>query len=186
MTTAETGSPEPSMEEILSSIRQLIATESDSKRKPPFTEEQEDILDLTVLLPDEACSSPKENAKKMTSEGRKGMRLPSWAENIKEPIPSAPKKESVDSKNELFLSQAAAEETAKALQALTQLNGAGAFSSKSPLDGQAIEHQLREILRPLLKEWLDANLPVLVRWIVNEQIEKIMEQKGLFASRTKK
>jgi Uncharacterized protein conserved in bacteria len=45
---------------------------------------------------------------------------------------------------------------------------------------------LREILKPLLKEWLDANLPVLVRWIVNEQIEKIMEQKGLFAPASKK
>lgn len=186
MTTADKGSPEPSMEEILSSIRQLIATESDSKRKPPFTEEQEDILDLTVLLPDEACSPTKEKAKKMEAEGRKGMRLPSWAENIKDPIPSPSKKESADQKTELFLSQAAAEETAKALQALTQLNGATSSSAKSPLDGQAIEQQLREILRPLLKEWLDANLPVLVRWIVNEQIEKIMEQKGLFTGKTKK
>lgn len=186
MKPTEKGSPEPSMEEILSSIRQLIATESDPKGKPLLIEEQDDILDLTNLLPEEACSPAKQKAKTMATEGRKGMRLPSWAENIKEPIPSPSKKEGV-SKDDLFLSRAAAEETAKALEALTQLKGgASAGSAKSSLDGQAIEQQLRELLRPLLKEWLDANLPVLVRWIVNEQIEKIMEQKGLFAPSSKK
>jgi hypothetical protein len=71
MTTPEKGAPEPSMEEILSSIRQLIATDSDPKSRPPIIEGDEDILDLTNLLPDEACSSTNTKAKKLAAQGKR-------------------------------------------------------------------------------------------------------------------
>ena len=35
---------------------------------------------------------------------------------------------------------------------------------------------VRQILKPLLKEWLDTHLPALVRGIVTEQVEKIVQQ----------
>lgn len=191
MTTAK-DTQDPSMDEILSSIRQLIATES--KRKPPSVPKKtsEDILDLTNLLPDEACSAARPKEKKEEEPAsKKGMRLPAWAENIKMPFPTEAQKTGHSRKEDLFLSRAAAEETARAIHNLTQAvrQQDTSFSlPSSPLkevDNQALERQVRELLRPLLKEWLDTNLPVLVKWIVNEQIEKLMHQYGLFSASKK-
>lgn len=50
------------------------------------------------------------------------------------------------------------------------------FSSKD-LGQSTVEGLMRELLRPMLKDWLDAHLPSLVKWIVTEQIEKIIQEK---------
>lgn len=48
-----------------------------------------------------------------------------------------------------------------------------------------VENLMREMLRPLLKEWLDAHLPSLVKWLVTEQIEKMLqEQLGVSPKRS--
>lgn len=41
--------------------------------------------------------------------------------------------------------------------------------------GYSVEGLMRELLKPMLKEWLDAYLPSLVKWIVTEQIEKMLQ-----------
>lgn len=43
---------------------------------------------------------------------------------------------------------------------------------------QTVEGLMREMLRPMLKDWLDAHLPSLVKWIVTEQIEKMMKESS--------
>ena len=40
-----------------------------------------------------------------------------------------------------------------------------------------LDELMKEMLRPMLKDWLDARLPSLVKWIVTEQIEKILQQQ---------
>lgn len=42
-----------------------------------------------------------------------------------------------------------------------------------------LENLMRELLKPMLKEWLDANLPSIVKWLVTEQIEKMLQAQGL-------
>ena len=44
------------------------------------------------------------------------------------------------------------------------------------MGGKTVESLVRETLKPLLKEWLDRNLPTLVRWVVHEQVEKMVHQ----------
>lgn len=181
--------PEPSMDEILASIRKLIANDSTHENSPPQQETaEEDILDLTHCLSDEtseeASSSTRDIEQKIGASEKKTMRLPSWAENIKTPFPCEPRKEaSLNNKgDDLFVSHSTASETAQALHTLTQLaqeKDKLSTSSLRGIDGQLIEHQLREILKPLLKEWLDSNLPLLTRWVVSEQVEKIVKQYGL-------
>lgn len=39
-----------------------------------------------------------------------------------------------------------------------------------------VDDLMRELLRPLLKDWLDAHLPSLVKSLVLEQIEKVLQQ----------
>jgi cell pole-organizing protein PopZ len=42
---------------------------------------------------------------------------------------------------------------------------------------QTIDELMREMLRPLLKEWLDSHLPSLVKWLVAEKIEQMIREK---------
>ena len=42
-----------------------------------------------------------------------------------------------------------------------------------PASGQPIEDMTRELLRGMLKHWLDANLPALVEGLVREEIERV-------------
>ncbi|MFN7709812.1 MAG: DUF2497 domain-containing protein [Holosporales bacterium] len=83
-----------------------------------------------------------------------------------------------------MLDQATVSETVAAFsslkEALTQfeqkkehLVATGEFSKMT------IEQVVREMLRPMLKEWLDAHLPSLVKWLVAEQIEKMLQEQGI-------
>ena len=48
---------------------------------------------------------------------------------------------------------------------------ANAFLSRG--EGSTVEELVQEMLRPMLKGWLDTNLPVLVEKLVSEEIERI-------------
>ncbi len=54
-------------------------------------------------------------------------------------------------------------------------------STTGEFNKMTIEQVVREMLRPMLKEWLDAHLPSLVKWLVAEQIEKMLQQQGITA-----
>ncbi len=42
-----------------------------------------------------------------------------------------------------------------------------------PRDGRTLEDVVRELLRPLLKQWLDTNLPGIVEAQVKAEVERI-------------
>ncbi len=46
-----------------------------------------------------------------------------------------------------------------------------------PAGGQPIEDLTRELLRGMLKQWLDANLPALVERLVREEIERVARRR---------
>ncbi len=164
---------EPSMDEILASIRHIISGDSQEEKKDPLgLRDSDDILDLTEVLPE--VSQKMENLET-------GMKvdLPLKASNCQKNETARPLKEP-DPFTEPLVSSATISEAAQALHSLNK------FASESPrcpdprlnegMGGQTVENLVREILRPLLKEWLDANLPTLVRWVVNEQVERIVRQ----------
>jgi cell pole-organizing protein PopZ len=45
--------------------------------------------------------------------------------------------------------------------------------------GLTLEDLVREELRPLLKAWLDSNLPALVERIVRAEIQRVIERTGV-------
>lgn len=60
--------------------------------------------------------------------------------------------------------------TASAVQgAMARLNGVGAMA----VGGQTVESVIRELLRPMLKDWLDENLPSMVERLVEKEISRI-------------
>jgi cell pole-organizing protein PopZ len=42
-----------------------------------------------------------------------------------------------------------------------------------PAEGRTLEDVVRELLRPLLKQWLDDNLPGIVETAVQAEVERI-------------
>jgi uncharacterized protein len=65
---------------------------------------------------------------------------------------------------------AASRQSLAALSALRQREAA-------PADGGALEAVVRDMLRPILKDWLDENLPQIVEELVTREISRITGRK---------
>ncbi len=145
-------STETSMEDILSSIKRIIAEEGDGPvsrvRKPvrtPAPVYDEDDEDEVLELKD-AVSDP----------------LPPRAAAA--PVAPAPQPE-VDP---TILSARAAEASRGALEALSRM----VVKPEAP-GADSLEALVREMLRPMLSDWLDAKLPAIVEAMVAREIARI-------------
>jgi len=153
-------SSEPSMDEILASIRQVISGEPEAK-KP--ANKDADILDLTEALPEER---------------KRGVSVSSHHEFQREAY--------IARKNALTDTVISQNVITESMQAFGPLHKLAQDLPKTPepclnegIGGKTTEALMREILTPLLKEWLDKNLPSVVRWVVGEQVEKITRRLGV-------
>jgi cell pole-organizing protein PopZ len=148
-------SAEPSMEDILSSIKRIIAEEGDvsasarARRaaKPAAApdspteaeeEERDEVLELSDPVP-----TPRPDAK-LTSQGRR----------------------------EQILSEQAAQASRGALESLSRLVVKPEVTGSDTLQGL-----VESMLRPMLRDWLDAHLPELVEKMVAREITRITGQE---------
>jgi cell pole-organizing protein PopZ len=162
------GQHEPSMEEILASIRRIIAEDGEQPDAPAPTvaaaqpapaAKGEEILELTEVVQEEhAAPDPPELAP-----------VAAAPEPERPPVPA-------DDPDRLVSDAAAA----ASLAALAQVHQLGPRNDQRMSDipmgeGQrTIEDMVREMLRPLLKEWLDSNLPHLVERVVQEEVSRLV------------
>jgi len=155
---------EPSMEEILSSIRRILSTEEGVKtvgeKIPSDAIEQvvsqpidEDVMDLT---PEMLCEN-EQKAPQAEPEYHHDMEL---------------------------LSEETVQASADQLNNLTAHlihNRGHEHSEKNPktsvADG-ALEELVSALLRPYLKDWLDAHLPSVVEKIVKKEVERLTNKVG--------
>lgn len=178
---------EPSMDEILASIRKIISADTKEEPHPFFPPHGvEDVLDLTDVLPEEL---EKKHVHSMSPEFHLND-LGEWSpfsnkahyfeeeEKIPQNGAAPPLYESPGSHafEESLLSQATMSEATQAFHELNKFTQEQPKSSEE--GGRALENLMKEMLKPLLKEWLDTNLPSLVRSVVTQQIEKIVGQAG--------
>ena len=92
-------------------------------------------------------------------------------ENIEKPI-LAP--EDIES----LMSPEAVEKSTMAFEDLNKLTGTMQEKiANQSFGNQTIDQLMREMLKPLLKEWLDSHLPSLVKWLVAEKIEQMIREK---------
>ena len=150
-------STEPSMEEILSSIKRIIAEEGDaavasrtrrgrastasSGRAAPVEDEDpegEAVLELHEQVEDEAGASSSAGV-------------------------SAPA-----ARPEPILSERAVEATRGPLEALSRM-----VVKPDVVGSDTLEGLVRELLKPMLRDWLDANLPAIVEAMVAREITRI-------------
>lgn len=185
---------EPSMDEILASIRQIISSDSKEELQPFFPDtEIEDILDLTHVVPEdhENTGSPTRPSD-MKFHG-----MGEWISNTNQqhwsgeeegsppnPFQASPENcAAPPSCDDSLLSQATLSEATRAFHLLNKNIQEKPSSPQSRLQeepgGQALENLMKEMLKPLLKEWLDTHLPSIVQGIVTQQVEKIVHQAGV-------
>jgi cell pole-organizing protein PopZ len=191
----EKSQEEPTMEEILASIRRIISENDDGEAKAeapaPATEPEapeakeeptpapapapepeaaeEEILELTEVVEEE--TPPADNA----GDGD---------DLVVEEAPSAPEPEPVPApvarvpdSDALVADPIAAASTA-ALGVLAQsLNrDSGTVGNIALGPGNTLEDLVRDMLRPMLKEWLDQNLAQLVERLVKKEIERMVRR----------
>lgn len=131
-------SREPSMEDILSSIRRVIARdEAPGTTREVRVPEADDILDL----------------------------------QDEEDQPAGGEAETDELVSEA--SADAARQSLEALSAAVAPAAATAAAAPAPTGGRTMEDVVLDALRPMLKEWLDTNLPPLVEAMVAKEISRI-------------
>ncbi len=142
---------------------------------PAAASREDEILELTEVVTDDGSvkkveEAPEEVAEEMTSPEPEPPVADPEPMRMAEPEPS-------DDSNRL-VSDAAAAASLAALSQLNKLNKPKAEKRMSDIplgEGQrTIEDMVREMLRPLLKEWLDSNLPELVERVVQDEVQRLV------------
>ena len=154
---------EPSMEEILASIRSIIAEERSPAK--PF-EPKNSAKAAAPVSPQVVYSRPDAP-----------LRAPVASPERAEPSPAANSPGDVERQPERALS--GCEESGPLLSAETDRAVASAFDSLSAnvaaRSADLAEQAAREMLRPMLKTWLDENLPGIVERLVSAEIERVVK-----------
>ena len=167
---------EPSMEEILASIRRIIADEKEPE-PAPFEAAPEpvkdDVLELTQMVSDDgSVVDVKEEVVAPIPEPFSPP--PEPVSFMAEPIAAPLDKEAADS----LLSDVAESAAASSLAALAStvhVEKKAAFTGFTPIGNgnKTIEDIVMELMKPMLKEWLEQNLPPVVERIVQKEVERI-------------
>jgi cell pole-organizing protein PopZ len=156
---------EPSMEEILASIRNIIADEREPAKGPvpktphlpPAPAPTPQIVyskDAATPQGDASESSPRPDTSGPAVVWRRPQRVE--AESTSEP----PQR-----KEEPLLSPEASEAAALSFGALS--------ADLSVRSAELADAMVHETLRPMLKQWLDENLPAIVERLVRAEIERV-------------
>jgi len=184
---------EPTMEEILASIRRIISEDAEEApaqpepqpqaqpqpvqaRQPepePIEEEvleldqvvepEEEVMELSEPEPPPPPPPPPKPAVQMRPEPRRP-RAP-------EPPPAPAEEDVMLVENETPRSGLISQNAANAISsAFGQLHARSRITDEP---GNTLEDIVREMLKPMLKEWLEANLPVITERLVAEEIERV-------------
>jgi cell pole-organizing protein PopZ len=196
--TDQTAAQEPTMEEILASIRRIISEddapaetataaepEADAAPSPalmdetpsmqePEAEAEDDVLELT-----EAYEPPvAESIGDLDVSDAEPEPFPSAAVSesaFADPVPAhSPEHPAASTTSyDKLVGDSAAASAASAFAGF-----ASTLKKPEPADvtfpsGPTIDEMVRGLLRPMLKEWLDANLPAIVESQVRKEVERI-------------
>lgn len=167
---AEGAAGDPSMEDILASIRRILSEDESSGAKAPASDDVL-LLDPSMMVNETTKVTPPPE--------------PVPAASAPEPAAPGPAQERVAESPAGASGEAAAPEglvapdTAEsAAVSVLGLIRTLAANRATPVHrtGPTIEDLVREELRPLLKAWLDAHLPALVERLVRNEIERVVNR----------
>ncbi|MCA0399765.1 MAG: DUF2497 domain-containing protein [Proteobacteria bacterium] len=179
---------EPSMEEILASIRKIIADDSlgtkkdepapkkpAAKKEPePAPAEDEDVLDLAEVavvasVPEEVSVMEEPAPEPVPEVALEPAPVPVpevMLEPAPMPQPAAAPIHNVAQLEERIISENTGSLVAQAFQTLSR-------NTPLPAPGRSLEDVVAELLRPMLRGWLDDHLPGIVEKMVKAEIERV-------------
>lgn len=174
--TEEKTQQEPSMEEILSSIRRIISADGDGEREganepePQAEQSEEARMDLreddTPLYDapegEAEAEEPADDVLELTETVEEAEPA---IEDDDEPFAAA------ESETETLITPTAEVASVTSLRAL-----ADAVAREGDIGGTTIEQLACELMRPMLREWLDRNLPDMVETLVRAEIRRLAER----------
>lgn len=180
---------EPSIEEILASIRQIIS-DDDEEAKPAeaapapepepepaveeeivsFPEEEEDILELNQPVEDPVPEPMEVDLMDHEEEAPAPAPEPPPAPAPKPREPDAVLPPMEDFEDEALFTRNV-ESTA-----YSAISGLAAKAAVERHGGRTIEDVVRDELRPMLRQWLDKNLPPLIERLVQDELERVTKR----------
>ena len=185
------------MEEILASIRRIISDEENGSKPAPAPTPPKAVVAPVVLVP-----NPPLPAAEMSLQDPDGgadvLELSeehiadageysleddvAFADAEPEPVQPPPPPPPTPPLQRSFAPQSAPEVPAKPL--LSPTVNAAVTSAFDHLSGMVLASQARtledlvkDMLRPMLKGWLDANLPQMVERLVRDEIERVARRR---------
>jgi cell pole-organizing protein PopZ len=153
------------MEDILASIRRILNEEEAPDGGPPAPGSDDVlILDRSMMIPSpEADPEPHSHAEPARhAPPQPAMEASTSIDPIAPPDPA----------HDLVAPEAAAA-AASSVGSLGRTLAAGR-ATQVYAGGPTLEDMVRAELRPLLKEWLDSNLPPVVERLVRTEIERVV------------
>lgn len=145
---------EPSVEEILDSIKKVIARDN----RVGGAEEPRERVELFV--PAEGAAEDENDVLDLGAVGH-------FVEDETPPVPEAP-----------LLAQNTVSSISESLAALAVMAEPRAAPQIVRSGETSLEGMARDLLRPALSEWLDKNLPALVERMVAAEIARIVGKKA--------
>ena len=197
------GDNEPSMEEILASIRRIISEDSDPKRPSGSGGREAEVLDLTEMLtadgsvvslasrrpgiatsgesqppPESVKSEPAKPDAVKPDTVKQDLRRPGGSSAVvhlseKEHDPIMSEAEARASMISDTTLEASATSLGRLARAVRREAALRAFSGE---EDRRIEDLVRESLTPMLRDWVDRHLPEMVDRIVREEIDKMVRR----------
>nr|WP_246154717.1 DUF2497 domain-containing protein [Methylobacterium oryzihabitans] len=178
---------EPSMEEILASIRRIIADDQkpaevqEAPRKPRPVPDPDDVLDLADVAPPPAPERIPPLDFDMAEVAFKDEPIDFDSLEVEpDPLPPPPPPKAPEPPpepprvavapppppaDERLLSNAADASVSQAFHLLA--------NTVLSNNARTLEDLVQDMLRPMLKAWLDDNLPVMVERLVRAEIERV-------------
>lgn len=212
---------EPSMEEILASIRRIISedgeeasaeseaapeaepepaaqAEPEPEPTPEPAQAEPAQLEPAQLEPVEQADEPSEDVLELTEMvDDQGNVVRLGGDEVPEELPQeevAPAAEPDDGFSEApapepslaepeqngdgLVSDQAAQSAAATLAGLAAGGAEAAGSQRISPSGRTIEEYVIELLKPMLRDWLDQNLPQIVERLVQREIERIAQRSN--------
>jgi cell pole-organizing protein PopZ len=166
---AQGNAADPSMEDILASIRRILsedeAEQPHQEKAAPDPAPQEPLtLDPSMLVEEPPPMTPVHEEPPPPANEPAAQAVPSPPAVVAEapPVGSA------------LLGPEATAAAASSVSSLLRTLVAERQQVAVYRGGPTIEELVREEIRPLLKEWLDANLPPMVERLVRSEIERVV------------
>lgn len=182
--SAQTPEQEPSIEEILASIRQIISDDDEESPAPaaapapepvdippPPPTVEDDVLELKNPIPADTPVIEMEDAvEEEIIETVEDIEIPVEEEELEEEIMAPlPKEEAIPDDSILNYTARAA-----AMSGFAKLADNIAINKRRQAEeGLTLEDIVRDMLQPMLRVWLDENLPSMIERLVEKELEKL-------------